>query len=106
MKPVAEISPVLVGEEFRGRHQHSLQATARRARRRRRRDQRLAATDVALQETQHGAPGAQIRVDLAEGAQLRFRKVKRQCGNEALGKALRISDRPGGIRLHGALQNF
>ena len=83
-----------------------MQAAARGARRRRRRHDGLAATDVALQQPQHGAAGAQIRIDFAAGAQLRLRQLKRQRAKEAIGEPLRIIDSPCGVRLHGTLQNL
>src|SRR6185503_3183671 len=53
LEPVRELEEVLLGEDFGRRHQRRLPAVLDGLQRRERRDQRLAAADVALQQTAH-----------------------------------------------------
>ena len=53
-KPVVEVLPVLFCQQFGWRHYGSLHATRHRAQARRRRNNRLAGTDIDLDQAHHG----------------------------------------------------
>jgi hypothetical protein len=69
---------VLLGQDLGGSHERSLRAVARGEKQRERRHHGLAAADIALEQTRHGAAGAQVLGDLAHGALLRRRQRERE----------------------------
>ncbi len=70
-EPAHEILRVLLGEEFRRRHQRGLEAGLDRVRGRERGDDRLAGADVALHQPHHGVRHREVRAHFAEDALLR-----------------------------------
>ncbi len=106
MQPVLEIVPVLLGEQFRRRHQGHLQPGPGNTGGRRGCDDGLATPDVSLQQPNHGASGAQVRVDLFQHARLRSGECERQGGEKTGFELLRVLQRPRRIRLYGALEQL
>ena len=66
LEPVAQVAPVLLGEQLGGRHQRRLQTAARRrAPPPRRRHHGLAAADIALHQARHGRVRREVGVGIA-----------------------------------------
>ena len=70
-EPAAEVEEMLLGEDFRGRHQRHLVAGLQRLQGGQRGDHRLAGADVALHQAQHGFGLRQVVGDLGAHAPLR-----------------------------------
>ena len=77
-EPPVEIACVLVGEQFRRRHQCDLSARLERPAGGERGDQGLAAADVALHEPKHRRRPRQVGLDLTEHVRLRGGEAERE----------------------------
>ena len=76
-EPQRQLAVVLLGEDFRRRHERDLLARFDGLQRGQRRDDRLAGADVALQQPLHRRRALQVMRDLAPHALLRARQLER-----------------------------
>ncbi len=85
-KPERELAVVLLGENFGRRHERDLPAGLDRLQRGERRDDRLAAADVALQQSLHRHRALEVVADLPPDALLRAgeleRDARQQCARQ------------------------
>ena len=104
LEPVAQVAPVLLGQQLGRRHQRHLQAAADGARRRR---ARRPPSCRSRRRPAAGAPSAccatRSRVDFAQRARLRAGERERQRGEEARRELRRVGERAGRIGLEAAL---
>ena len=78
LQPTAQLARMLLGENFSGRHERGLVAGIDRLGRGERRHDRLAAADVALQQTLHWVRHGHVGADLGPHATLSRGQRKRQ----------------------------
>src|SRR5215472_19333689 len=69
---------MLLGQDFRGRHESALNAVARREKQRETGDHRLAASDVALKQARHRPARLEIRRNFGDGPTLDARQRERK----------------------------
>ena len=87
---------VLAGEQLGGRHQRGLRAGFDRRRHGEQRHHRLAAADIALQQTQHAVRAGEIGIDLAQAPTLRLRKLEGQASDDGAPELARCGEPPPG----------
>ncbi len=88
LQPLAEVEKVLLGEDFRRRHQRHLIAGFQCLQRSKGGDHGLAGTDVALHQAQHGFVLGQVIGDLGADALLRAGGAEAEVGEKALWQSL------------------
>ena len=96
-EPAVKVLPVLLGEEFRRRHQGHLKAGLDRLAGRGRGHHGLAGADVALHQAQHRRARREVGGDFAEHAFLGAGQRERQAGTQAGKQGVRRCDRIGRI---------
>ena len=94
---------MLLGQQLGRRHESGLQPAAGGARSGGRRDDRLAATDIALQQAHHGKTRREISLDIPERARLGAGQSKRQRRDEPPCQPLAVGERPGRVGLRRPL---
>ena len=98
LEPGAEISPVLLGENFRRRHDRNLDAAGNRLEAGDRGNDGLARADIPLDESHHWMRVAEIAQDFVDHARLRSRERERQVANERIDLSLPTGQRDGVVR--------
>ena len=95
---------MLLGEDFRGRHQGHLITRFKRLQGRHRRDHGLAGTHVALDQAQHGFGLAEVVGNLVADPGLCASRGEAQVGEELLRQFFRLGQRRGLLRAQALAQ--
>ena len=84
LEPAGKAAPVLLGQQFRGRHNGHLIVAGDGDRGRRRRDQRFSGPHVALNQAQHGFGAGEVAAQFLDDPALGSRRGKRELLQEPL----------------------
>ena len=106
LEPAPKILRMLIGQQFRRRHQRHLPAGLHGLGRGQGRNQGLAAPHIPLHQAQHGFAQPKVALDLEQRPLLRLGQAKRQCGQQLRLEGAVRRQRPAGIALDALPQQL